>query len=464
MKILIAGFEGNDNSAKILLDKIKEKCDKDVLYLKNDFEVSRKQIEDEMIHNYDYILIFGEKPNTKDIFLETNANIDETNLETNYYYGVLKENLERNNYKVIVSSDAGKYLCNNIFFRALDFKQKNNIKSKVGFVHIPTIGNVEDIDKLSKTIIDYINTLVDVFNVALLQLSQADKIENNMLKGIEYCKKAKELGADIAVFPEMWNTGYEMLFDGYLRKQENISDEMVKMWNSKAIKNDDDFINQYINTAKQLEMAIAITYLEKTEEKPKNTVIIIDRKGDIILKYSKVHTVDDKMEFYMQPGDEFKTCELDYGRGIVKLGAMICFDRNFPESARILMLQGSEIIIVPNACYISKIILEQLKVRAYENMVGIVTVNYANRTGKSSAYSPIVRNINNHDLNSEILVMDDKEDIKVVQFNMSEIREYRKTEKQGDAYRKPYAYKALIENNVKEPFIREDSRRNLNSK
>ena len=49
----------------------------------------------------------------------------------------------------------------------------------------------------------------------------------------------------------------------------------------------------------------------------------------------------------------------------------------------------------------AKIRLEQLKVRAYENMVGIVTVNYANHGGKSSVYSPIVRNINKHELNSE---------------------------------------------------------------
>lgn len=206
-------------------------------------------------------------------------------------------------------------------------------------------------------------------------------------------------------------------------------------------------------------MAIALTYLEKSYKKPKNTVIIIDRNGQIILKYSKVHTVDCKMEAYTEPGTEFKTCELDYGRGKVKLGAMICFDRDFPESARILMLQGSEIILVPNACYMSKIILEQLKVRAYENMVGIVTINYANHGGKSSAYSPIVRNINKHELDSEMLVMNDKENINTVQFNMSEIREYRNRETLGDAYRKPYVYKQLIENNVKEPFIREDARR-----
>lgn len=462
MKILIAGFKGRDNSAKILLDNIRKECNLDVLYLENDFKVSTTQIEEKLLQKYDYVLIFGQKPETKDVYLENNAIIEETKLETDYYYGVLRENLESNNYKVISSCDAGNYLCNNVFFRALNFKKINNLKTKIAFIHIPTIDNIDDIELLASTILNYINTLSDVFNVALLQLSPTDSMENNMLKGIEYCKKAKEIGADIALFPEMWNTGYEMLFEGDLKDQVNIPQEKVNKWNSKAIENDNEFINKYINLAKELGMAITITYLEKTEQKPRNTVVIIDRNGKIILKYSKVHTVDSKMEAYTEPGTEFKTCELDYGRGKVKLGTMICFDRDFPESARILMLQGSEIILVPNACYMSKIRLEQLKVRAYENMVGIVTVNYANHGGKSSAYSPIVRNINKYEINNEILVMNDKEDIKIIQFNMSEIREYRSRETLGDAYRKPYAYKQLIEYNVQEPFIRKDSRRNFN--
>ncbi len=460
MKILIAGFEGNNNSAKILLDNIKEKCKQDILYLKNDFEVSSNQIEEKLLQNYDYVLIFGQKPNTKNIYLENNAISEDAKLETDYYYGVLRENLESNNYKVVSSSNAGNYLCNNVFFKALNFKQINNLKTKIAFIHIPTIDNIEDMNKLSNTILNYTSTLLDVFNIALLQLNPTDSMKNNMLKGIEYCKKAKEIGADIAVFPEMWNTGYEMLFEGDLKDQDNIPQEKVNKWNSKAIENDNEFINQYKNLTKEIKMAIVVTYLEKTKQKPKNTVIIIDANGKIILKYSKVHTVDSKMEAFTEPGTEFKTCELDYGRGKVKLGTMICFDRDFPESARILMLQGSEIILVPNACYMSKIRLEQLKVRAYENMVGIVTVNYANHGGKSSAYSPIVRNINKHELNSEILEMNDREEIKIVQFNMNEIREYRSRETLGDAYRKPYAYKELIEDNVQAPFIRKDSRRN----
>ncbi len=288
------------------------------------------------------------------------------------------------------------------------------------------------------------------FKVAILQLNAVNDSNKNLIKGIEACKKAKQLGADIAVFPEMWNIGYEM----------PTGNEDISIWKQKSITEDSDYLLKFKELAKELNMAIAITFLEKTKNLPKNSIIIYDRFGNKILKYSKVHTVDFKMEKYTEPGTDFYVEELDYGRGKVNIGSMICYDREFPESARILMLNGAEIILVPNACYMQKIRLEQLKVRAYENMVGIVTVNYANYGGKSSAYSPIVRDINKNELNSEILVMNDKEDIKIAQFNMNEIRQYRSRETLGDAYRKPYAYKQLIEDNVQEPFIREDSRRN----
>lgn len=159
MKILIAGFEGDNNSAKILLDNMKEECDQDILYLENDFDVSGNQIEEKMLQNYDYVLIFGQKPNTKNIYLENNAILEDIKLETDYCYDNLRENLEGSNYIVISSSDAGNYLCNNVFFRALNFKQKNNLKSKVGLVHIPTIDNIEDIKCLVRTVLVYIKNL-----------------------------------------------------------------------------------------------------------------------------------------------------------------------------------------------------------------------------------------------------------------------------------------------------------------
>ena len=70
------------------------------------------------------------------------------------------------------------------------------------------------------------------------------------------------------------------------------------------------------------------------------------------------------------------------------IGAMICYDREFPESARILMLKGAEIILTPNACDLEANRLGQFRARAYENMVGVAMANYAApwQNGHSVAY------------------------------------------------------------------------------
>ena len=304
----------------------------------------------------------------------------------------------------------------------------------------------------------------DIFKVAMLQMERSSDININIEKGIDFCKKAKELGADIALFPEMWSNGYEILFRGLLKDQKDLDMNKVKEWQDRAIDNSSEYIKTFTNLARELEMAIAITYLEKNHNgKPKNTIMIIDRKGNAILKYSKVHTVDFKIEFFTDSGKDFKTAILDYGRGTVNLGTMICYDREFPESARILMIKGAELILVPNACLMTEIRLQQLKVRAYENMLGIVTVNYSNLKGKSSAYSPVVRDVNRNECSSEIVVMDENEGISIAEFNLSQIRDYRKREFHGDTYRKPYAYTELLSDNVQEIFKRENSRRLINN-
>src|SRR4029453_18990729 len=79
----------------------------------------------------------------------------------------------------------------------------------------------------------------------------------------------------------------------------------------------------------------------------------------------------------LTPGDEFYVCTLDTAAGDVQVGAMICYDREFPESARVLMLKGAEIVLVPNACDLEINRLTQFRSRAYENMVGMAMANYA---------------------------------------------------------------------------------------
>ena len=64
------------------------------------------------------------------------------------------------------------------------------------------------------------------------------------------------------------------------------------------------------------------------------------------MKYSKVHTCDFADERDVESGKEFKVCDFEG----IQLGIMICYDREYPESARILMLKGAEVILVPNDC------------------------------------------------------------------------------------------------------------------
>lgn len=143
---------------------------------------------------------------------------------------------------------------------------------------------------------------------------------------------------------------------------------------------------------------------------------------------------------------------------------MICYDREFPESARILMLKGAEIILVPNACPMEINRISQLRGRAYENMVGIATVNYPyphpDCNGHSTAFDGIAYRPDQGGSRDTLVVeAGDGEGIYMAYFNMDDIREYRGREVHGNAYRRPELYDLLLKKEVKAPFIRADRRK-----
>jgi len=80
-----------------------------------------------------------------------------------------------------------------------------------------------------------------------------------------------------------------------------------------------------------------------------NTAVVIERDGTIAGKYRKMHIPDDPAyyeKFYFTPGDlGFKPVETSVGR----LGVMVCWDQLYPEAARLMALQGAEILIYPTA-------------------------------------------------------------------------------------------------------------------
>ena len=287
-----------------------------------------------------------------------------------------------------------------------------------------------------------------IFNVALLQLLPTGSQQGNLCKGLDFCRRAKQMGADIALFPEMWNIGYALTSD---------REETEK----NAIGPDSEFIARYRELATVLNMAIGITFLEKYDPSPRNSLLVIDRHGNAVLHYAKVHTCAfDPTERQLTPGDGFPVHDLDTANGTIKIGAMICYDREFPESARILMLKGAEVILVPNACPMEINRLTQLRARAYENMVGIATANYPHGqpdcNGHSSAYDWMAYRPGDSGSRDTLIVeAGEAEGIYIARFPMDELRDYRRREVHGNAYRRPEMYYALVSEEKAEPFIRE---------
>jgi N-carbamoylputrescine amidase len=80
-----------------------------------------------------------------------------------------------------------------------------------------------------------------------------------------------------------------------------------------------------------------------------NTAVVIERDGTIAGKYRKMHIPDDPgyyEKFYFTPGDlGFHPIDTSLGR----LGVMVCWDQWYPEAARLMALQGAEILIYPTA-------------------------------------------------------------------------------------------------------------------
>ena len=121
----------------------------------------------------------------------------------------------------------------------------------------------------------------------------------NLEIGKRACVEAKEKGADIALFPEMWSDGYSLPQD---------EAELNKL----AIPKDSEFVNEFRNLAAGLQMAIGITFLEKNDLRPLNSVIFFDRHGKEILHYSKLHTCTFDDEKVLSEGDNFYVTDLDF--------------------------------------------------------------------------------------------------------------------------------------------------------
>ena len=178
--------------------------------------------------------------------------------------------------------------------------------------------------------------------VAAVQMAMGKDKETNVKKAESLVKEAASNGANIILLPE--------LFEGlYFCKD---MDRKYFEWASELQNN--KLIERFAHIADELDVVILVSYFEKAineydEVEYFNSLVVVDADGTIGDNYRKTHIPDGpgyEEKFYFKPGDSgFKVWQTKYGR----IGAGICWDQWFSETARALSLKGAEIIFYPTA-------------------------------------------------------------------------------------------------------------------
>lgn len=173
--------------------------------------------------------------------------------------------------------------------------------------------------------------------VGFLQQHNTADTKGNILRLGEGITDLAKRGAQLIVLQELHNTLYFCqtedvdLFD----LAETIPGPSTKL---------------YCELAKKCGVVIVASLFEKRAAGLyHNTAVVIESNGEIVGKYRKMHIPDDPAyyeKFYFTPGDlGFHPIQTSVG----KLGVLVCWDQWYPEAARLMAMQGAEMLIYPTA-------------------------------------------------------------------------------------------------------------------
>lgn len=173
--------------------------------------------------------------------------------------------------------------------------------------------------------------------VAAIQMQCDKDININLNKAEKMIREAAKQQAQIILLPELFEREYFCQQRRY---------DFYKYATSV---NDNKAVNLAIALAKELEVVLLISFYELDGNNTYNTLAYIDADGTLLGTYRKTHIPDDhyyQEKFYFTPGNTgFKVFKTRYGT----IGAGICWDQWFCESARALTINGAQLIFYPTA-------------------------------------------------------------------------------------------------------------------
>lgn len=155
------------------------------------------------------------------------------------------------------------------------------------------------------------------------------KKEDNTFNTCKIIDEAAEKEVKLIVFPELCNTGYVF-------KTRNESLELGESIS------DGSTVLQWVKKAKEHDIYIVAGIAESTGSKLYNSAVLIGPRG-VLGTYRKLHLYYNEKLFFNPGNLGLPVFDLPFGR----LGILICYDLWFPETTRILMLQGVDIICNP---------------------------------------------------------------------------------------------------------------------
>ncbi len=159
----------------------------------------------------------------------------------------------------------------------------------------------------------------------------------------------------------------EGFLDGYTSNPHFVPDLTHEKFVENCEPLDGPWLQRVGEMAHQLKIYISIGFAERDGDKLHNSVAVFSPADHIVLHYSKTHCLD---EPFNTPGSAFPVATTDVGT----LGALICYDRRFPEVSRILALKGAQVLLIPAYGTDGERNEALLRTRAWENSVWVVYV------------------------------------------------------------------------------------------
>jgi beta-ureidopropionase len=186
--------------------------------------------------------------------------------------------------------------------------------------------------------------------------------EANFAKLELFARQAAAKGAKLVVTPEGFLEGYV----GNENKHPELERERYFAIGEPL---DGPYLTRTRELARELEIHLMLGFAELRDGRMYNSAVLLDPAGEVALHYSKSHTAHD--EPFNTKGTAFPVARTALGG----MGALICYDRRLPETARVLAIRGAKLILVPAWGSYNELNDALMRTRAFENGVWVAFVH-----------------------------------------------------------------------------------------